>query len=97
MRAHGWCSSSSTNWRVRRGKNRRAGLPRCLRKTCGFFFLRSKGRRSPPRPGVVLRYVRCLITRVSLQITATLLERSSVRIAASIWSFVFLRGSIYDR
>jgi hypothetical protein len=76
---------ASTSWRVRRiadaakgEKKSSAGLPRSLRKTCSFFFVRPKGRRSPPKPGVALRYVRCLISRAPLQITATPVERSSV-------------------
>ena len=43
------------------GKNRSAGLARRLRKTCGFFFVRPRGRRSPAKAGVALRYIRCLV------------------------------------
>jgi hypothetical protein len=40
--------------RVRKGS---AGLPRRLRKTCGFLIVWRKSRRSPPKSGVALRYM----------------------------------------
>ncbi len=38
------------------GAARVAGLPRCLRKACGFLYVRPKSRRSPPKSGVARRY-----------------------------------------
>ena len=91
MRAHGWCSGSSTNWREKGERIVAQGCRAVCGRPAAFSSYDQKAAGPRQNRALALRYVRCLITRVSLQITATPLERSSVRIAASIRTFVFLR------
>jgi hypothetical protein len=44
------------DWLLPRESIGSAALPRCLRKACGFLYVRPKSRRSPPKSGVARRY-----------------------------------------